>query len=100
MTNEEAKLKELEYLANIRTLDFKLEYLAGEWLDIDATIKKKSLCESQYKELKERQKKLEEEIAKAKQEQFELEKEYKTFKEKWREALLKIYESRHQKNAN
>lgn len=100
MTNEEAKLKELEYLANIRTLDFKLEYLAGEWLDIDATIKKKSLCESQYKELKERQKRLEEEIAKAKQEQFELEKEYKTFKEKWREALLKIYESRHQKNAN
>ena len=100
MTNEEAKLKELEYLANIRTLDFKLEYLAGEWLDIDATIKKKSLCESQYKELKERQKRLEDEIAKAKQEQFELEKEYKTFKEKWREALLKIYESRHQKNAN
>lgn len=100
MTNEEAKKKELEYLANIRTFDFKLDYLAGEWLDIDETIKKKSLCESQYKELKERQKKLEEEIFKTKQEQFELEKEYKTFKEKWREALLKLYEKRHQKNAN
>lgn len=96
MTNEEAKQVEIKYLTEIRTLDFKLEYLAGEWLDIDATIKKKSLCESQYKELKARQKRLEEEIAKAKQEQFELEKEYKTFKEKWREALLKIYESRHQ----
>lgn len=100
MTNEQAKEKEIEYLTNIRTLDFKLEYLAGQWLDIDETIKKKSLCESQYKELKVRQKKLEEEIEKVKQEQFELEKEYKTFKEKWKEALLKLYESRHPKNAN
>ena len=100
MTNEQAKQKELEYLANIKTLDFRLNYLAGEWLDIDETIKKKSLCESQYKELKERQKKLEQEYFKVKQEQIDLENEYKTFKEKWREALLKLYEKRHKKDAN